>query len=251
MNTSSNDRDDKKVVLITGASRGIGAFTATLLAQQGHKVVINYANNDQQATQIVENIKAAGGTASRFKADVSQSNQVELLFDYVINMYGKIDVLINNAGIMNFKKIALLDDATIDKVIAINLKGSLYAMREAAKRLEQGGKIINLSSSVIGMKLEGYGIYTASKAAIETLTAILAKELRAKNITVNAVAPGPTATELFFEGKSDELIAQLAKASPLERLGTVEDIAAVLNFVVSDDGNWINAQTIRVNGGIV
>ncbi|ATU43989.1 SDR family oxidoreductase [Acinetobacter junii] len=251
MNTSSNDRDDKKVVLITGASRGIGAFTATLLAQQGHKVVINYANNDQQATQIVENIKAAGGTASRFKADVSQSNQVELLFDYVINTYGKIDVLINNAGIMNFKKIALLDDATIDKVIAINLKGSLYAMREAAKRLEQGGKIINLSSSVIGMKLEGYGIYTASKAAIESLTAILAKELRAKNITVNAVAPGPTATELFFEGKSDELIAQLAKASPLERLGTVEDIAAVLNFVVSDDGNWINAQTIRVNGGIV
>ncbi|PRD36947.1 UNVERIFIED_CONTAM: Short-chain type dehydrogenase/reductase [Trichonephila clavipes] len=251
MNTSSNDRDDKKVVLITGASRGIGAFTATLLAQQGHKVVINYANNDHQATQIVENIKAAGGTASRFKADVSQSNQVELLFDYVINTYGKIDVLINNAGIMNFKKIALLDDATIDKVIAINLKGSLYAMREAAKRLEQGGKIINLSSSVIGMKLEGYGIYTASKAAIESLTAILAKELRAKNITVNAVAPGPTATELFFEGKSDELIAQLAKASPLERLGTVEDIAAVLNFVVSDDGNWINAQTIRVNGGIV
>ena len=251
MNTSSNDRDDKKVVLITGASRGIGAFTATLLAQQGHKVVINYANNDQQATQIVENIKAAGSTASRFKADVSQSNQVELLFDYVINTYGKIDVLINNAGIMNFKKIALLDDATIDKVIAINLKGSLYAMREAAKRLEQGGKIINLSSSVIGMKLEGYGIYTASKAAIESLTAILAKELRAKNITVNAVAPGPTATELFFEGKSDELIAQLAKASPLERLGTVEDIAAVLNFVVSDDGNWINAQTIRVNGGIV
>lgn len=251
MNTSSNDRDDKKVVLITGASRGIGAFTATLLAQQGHKVVINYASNDQQATQIVENIKVAGGTASRFKADVSQSNQVELLFDYVINMYGKIDVLINNAGIMNFKKIALLDDATIDKVIAINLKGSLYAMREAAKRLEQGGKIINLSSSVIGMKLEGYGIYTASKAAIESLTAILANELRAKNITVNAVAPGPTATELFFEGKSDELIAQLAKASPLERLGTVEDIAAVLNFVVSDDGNWINAQTIRVNGGIV
>ena len=251
MNTSSNDRDDKKVVLITGASRRIGAFTATLLAQQEHKVVINYANNDQQATQIVENIKAAGGTASRFKADVSQSNQVELLFDYVINTYGKIDVLINNAGIMNFKKIALLDDATIDKVIAINLKGSLYAMREAAKRLEQGGKIINLSSSVIAMKLEGYGIYTASKAAIESLTAILAKELRAKNITVNAVAPGPTATELFFEGKSDELIAQLAKASPLERLGTVEDIAAVLNFVVSDDGNWINAQTIRVNGGIV
>jgi len=152
---------------------------------------------------------------------------------------------------MCFQKIEALDDETIEKVLAINLKGSLYSMREAAKRLEQGGKIINLSSSVIGMKLEGYGIYTASKAAIEALTAILAKELRGKNITVNAIAPGPTATELFFEGKSEALIAQLAKAAPLERLGTVEDIAAVLDFAVSDASNWINAQVIRANGGII
>ena len=248
MNTPAND---KKVILITGASRGIGAFTATLLAQQGHQIVINYARNDLEANQLVEKITAAGGTASAFKADISQSHQVEQLFEYVIQHYGRVDILINNAGIMCFKKIEALDDETIEKVLAINLKGSLYSMREAAKRLEQGGKIINLSSSVIGMKLEGYGIYTASKAAIEALTAILAKELRGKNITVNAIAPGPTATELFFEGKSEALIAQLAKAAPLERLGTVEDIAAVLDFAVSDASNWINAQVIRANGGII
>lgn len=251
MNTLSNVGNDKKVILITGASRGIGAFTATLLAQQGHRVVINYANNDLEADQVVQKIKALGGVASVFKADVSQPFQVSELFDYTIKMYGKIDVLINNAGIMCFKKIEELDDETIEKILAVNLKGALYTMREAAKRLENGGKIINLSSSVIGMKLEGYGIYTASKAAVESLTVILAKELRGKNITVNAIAPGPTATELFFEGKSDVLIAQLAKAAPLERLGTVDDIAAVLDFAVSDASNWINAQVIRVNGGIV
>ncbi|MFW2150507.1 SDR family oxidoreductase [Acinetobacter gyllenbergii] len=251
MNTPANAINPKKVILITGASRGIGAFTAALLARQGHQIVINYANNALEADQVVEKIKAAGGTASAFKADISQSDQVIQLFDHVIQNYGRIDILINNAGIMCFQKIEALDDETIEKVLAINLKGSLYSMREAAKRLEQGGKIINLSSSVIGMKLEGYGIYTASKAAIEALTAILAKELRGKNITVNAIAPGPTATELFFEGKSEALIAQLAKAAPLERLGTVEDIAAVLDFAVSDASNWINAQVIRANGGII
>ncbi|WPO67401.1 SDR family oxidoreductase [Acinetobacter haemolyticus] len=251
MDTLPNIADDKKVILITGASRGIGAFTAVLLAQRGHKVIINYVNNDTEAKQIVAQIEAFGGVASYFKADVSKSEDVTALFDYAIQNYGKIDVLINNAGVMCFKKIEALDDATIERVLAINLKGSLYTMREAAKRLAHGGKIINLSSSVIGMKLEGYGIYTASKAAIESLTAILAKELRGKKITVNAIAPGPTATELFFEGKSDELIAQLSKAAPLERLGKVEDIAAVIEFAVSHQSDWINAQVIRVNGGIV
>ncbi|MCU4579400.1 SDR family oxidoreductase [Acinetobacter gyllenbergii] len=251
MNTPANAINPKKVILITGASRGIGAFTAALLARQGHQIVINYANNALEADQVVEKIKAAGGTASAFKADISQSDQVIQLFDHVIQNYGRIDILINNAGIMSLEKIEALKDETIEKVLAINLKGALYTMREAAKRLEQGGKIINLSSSVIGMKLEGYGVYTASKAAIEALTVILAKELRGRNITVNAIAPGPTATELFFEGKSEALIAQLAKAAPLERLGTVEDIAAVLDFAVSDASNWINAQVIRANGGII
>ncbi len=250
MNTAVQDKP-KKVILITGASRGIGAFTASLLAQQGHSIIINYANNDQEANAMVQKIKANGGTATAFKANISHSNEVVQLFDYAIQTYGRLDVLINNAGIMRLNKIEEVDDKTIDQLLAVNVKGPLYTMREAAKRLAHGGKIINLSSSVVGMKLETYGVYTASKAAIESLTAILAKELRGKNITVNAIAPGPTATELFLKGKSDELIARLSQVAPLERLGRVEDIAAVLDFAVNEGSNWINAQVIRVNGGII
>jgi 3-oxoacyl-[acyl-carrier protein] reductase len=248
---TTTQASQQKVILITGASRGIGAFTARLLAQQGHKIMINYANNDAEAIQVQQSIQALGGTASIYKANISNSAEVTQLFDEIIQTYGRIDVLINNAGILKLNKIEDLDDDSIDQVLAINIKGPLYTMREAAKKLAHGGKIINLSSSVIGMKLEGYGVYTASKAAIESLTAILAKELRGKNITVNAIAPGPTATALFLEGKSDALIEQLSKAAPLERLGTVEDIAAVLDFAVSDASNWVNAQVLRVNGGIV
>ena len=250
MNTAVQEKQ-KKVILITGASRGIGAFTASLLAQQGHSIIINYANNDQEANAVVQRIQANGGTATAFKANISHSDEVTQLFDYAIQTYGRLDVLMNNAGIMRLNKIEDVDDETIDQLLAINLKGPLYTMREAAKRLAHGGKIINLSSSVVGMKLESYGVYTASKAAIESLTAILAKELRGKNITVNAIAPGPTATALFLEGKSDELIARLIQAAPLERLGTVEDIAAVLDFAVNEGSNWVNAQILRVNGGIV
>lgn len=250
MNTAVQEKQ-KKVILITGASRGIGAFTASLLAQQGHSIIINYANNDQEANAVVQKIQANGGTATAFKANISHSDEVTQLFDYAIQTYGRLDVLMNNAGIMRLNKIEDVDDETIDQLLAINLKGPLYTMREAAKRLAHGGKIINLSSSVVGMKLESYGVYTASKAAIESLTAILAKELRGKNITVNAIAPGPTATALFLEGKSDELIARLIQAAPLERLGTVEDIAAVLDFAVNEGSNWVNAQILRVNGGIV
>ena len=250
MNTAVQEKQ-KKVILITGASRGIGAFTASLLAQQGHSIIINYANNDQEANAVVQKIQANGGTATAFKANISHSDEVTQLFDYAIQTYGRLDVLMNNAGIMRLNKIEDVDDETIDQLLAINLKGPLYTMREAAKRLAHGGKIINLSSSVVGMKLESYGVYTASKAAIESLTAILAKELRGKTITVNAIAPGPTATALFLEGKSDELIARLIQAAPLERLGTVEDIAAVLDFAVNEGSNWVNAQILRVNGGIV
>ena len=246
-----NTQVQNKVVLITGASRGIGAFTAQLLAQQGHQIIVNYANNDAEANSVVEKIQAVGGVASAFKADVSKAEDVTRLFDYAIETYGKLDVLINNAGIMRLSKIEDLDEATIDQTLAINVKGPVFTMREAAKRLAHGGKIINLSSSVVGLKMESYGIYTASKAAIESLTAILAKELRGKNITVNAIAPGPTATELFLKGKSDEIIARLSKAAPLERLGTVEDIAAVIDFAVNENSNWVNAQILRANGGII
>ena len=241
----------KKVILITGASRGIGAFTANVLAQQGHSIIINYARHDEEANKVVNKILASGGSASAFKANIAHSNEVKALFEYVIQTYGRLDVLINNAGIMALSKIEHVEDDSINQLLDVNLKGSLYTMREAAKHLSSGGKIINLSSSVVGMNLEQYGVYTATKAAIESLTVILAKELRGRNITVNAIAPGPTATELFLDGKSEELIKKLSQAAPLERLGTVKDIAAVLDFAVNEASNWVNAQVLRVNGGMI
>lgn len=241
----------KKVILITGASRGIGAFTANVLAQQGHSIIINYARHDEEANKVVNKILASGGSSSAFKANIAHSNEVKALFEYVIQTYGRLDVLINNAGIMALSKIEHVEDDSINQLLDVNLKGSLYTMREAAKHLSSGGKIINLSSSVVGMNLEQYGVYTATKAAIESLTVILAKELRGRNITVNAIAPGPTATELFLDGKSEELIKKLSQVAPLERLGTVEDIAAVLDFAVNEASNWVNAQVLRVNGGII
>ncbi|QDK97902.1 SDR family oxidoreductase [Acinetobacter tandoii] len=240
-----------KVILITGASRGIGAFTANILAQQGHSIIINYARHDEEANKVVNKILASGGSASAFKANIAHSNEVKALFEYVIQTYGRLDVLINNAGIMALSKIEHVEDDSINQLLDVNLKGSLYTMREAAKHLSSGGKIINLSSSVVGMNLEQYGVYTATKAAIESLTVILAKELRGRNITVNGIAPGPTATELFLDGKSEELIKKLSQAAPLERLGTVEDIAAVLDFAVNEASNWVNAQVLRVNGGMI
>lgn len=241
----------KKVILITGASRGIGAFTANVLAQQGHSIIINYARHAEEANKVVNKILASGGSASAFKANIAHSNEVKALFEYVLQTYGRLDVLINNAGIMALSKIEHVEDDSINQLLDVNLKGSLYTMREAAKHLNSGGKIINLSSSVVGMNLEQYGVYTATKAAIESLTVILAKELRGRNITVNAIAPGPTATELFLDGKSEELIKKLSQASPLERLGTVKDIAAVLDFAVNEASNWVNAQVLRVNGGMI
>jgi 3-oxoacyl-[acyl-carrier protein] reductase len=160
-------------------------------------------------------------------------------------------VLVNNAGIMKLAKIADSDDALFDQQVAINLKGSFNTLREAAKRLRDGGRIINFSTSVIGLKLETYGVYAATKAAIETMTAILSKELRGRSITVNAVAPGPTATDLFLNGKSPELIERMAKMNPLERLGTPVDIASSVAFLAGADGSWINGQTLRANGGII
>ncbi|WP_057655276.1 SDR family oxidoreductase, partial [Xanthomonas axonopodis] len=165
--------------------------------------------------------------------------------------FGGVDVLVNNASIMQLATLADSDDALFDKHIAINLKGTFNTLRQAARRLRNGGRIVNLSTSVVGLKLETYGVYAATKAAVETLTAILSKELRGRAITVNAVAPGPTGTALFLDGKSPELIERLSKANPLERLGCPEDIAAAVAFLVDPDGGWINGQVLRANGGMV
>jgi len=243
--------ESNRVAIITGASRGIGAAVAERLAADGLTVVINYSGDVKSAEALAKKIEAKGGRALTAKADVSDPNAVRGMFDAAEAAFGGVDVLVNNAGIMKLASIADSDDALFDQQIAINLKGSFNAMREAAKRLRDGGRIINFSTSVVGIKLETYGVYAATKAAIETMTAILSKEMRGRNITVNAVAPGPVGTELFLNGKSQELIDRMAKMNPLQRLGTPQDIAAAVSFLAGPDGGWINGQVLRANGGMV
>jgi 3-oxoacyl-[acyl-carrier protein] reductase len=240
-----------KVAIVTGASRGIGAAVAGRLASDGFAVIINYSSDARSAETLERKIEGNGGRALAAKADVSNPNAVRDMFDAAERAFGGVDVLVNNAGIMKLAKIADSDDALFDQQIAINLKGSFIAMREAANRLRDGGRIVNFSTSVVGTRLETYGVYAATKSAVETMTAILSKELRGRNITVNAVAPGPVATDLFLSGKSPELIDRLAKMNPMERLGTPEDIASAVAFLVGPDGGWINGQVLRANGGMV
>ena len=240
-----------KVAIVTGASRGIGAAIAERLAKDGFTVVLNYAGGQAEAEALASKIEAAGGRALSAKADVSDPAAVRRMFDAAEAAFGGVDVVVNNAGIMQLASFAEADDTAFDRMIAINLKGTFNGLREAAKRLRNGGRIINFSTSVVGTKLENYGIYAATKAAVETMTAILAKEMRGRNITVNAVAPGPTATDLFLNGKSPELIDRLAKMAPLERLAEPTDIAGVVSFLAGPDGGWINGQVLRANGGVV
>jgi 3-oxoacyl-[acyl-carrier protein] reductase len=240
-----------RVAIVTGASRGIGAAVAERLAADGLTVVINYAGDVKSAEALAKKIEARGGRALTAKADVSDPGAVRGMFDAAEAAFGGVDVLVNNAGIMKLASIADSDDALFDQQVAINLKGSFNAMREAAKRLRDGGRIVNFSTSVVGIKLETYGVYAATKAAIETMTAILSKEMRGRSITVNAVAPGPVGTELFLNGKSQELIDHMAKMNPLQRLGTPQDIAATVSFLAGPDGGWINGQVLRANGGMV
>jgi 3-oxoacyl-[acyl-carrier protein] reductase len=240
-----------RVAIVTGASRGIGAAVAERLAADGFTVVINYSGDVKSAEALAKKIEARGGRALTARADVSDPGAVRGMFDAAEAAFGGVDVLVNNAGIMKLASIADSDDALFDQQIAINLKGSFNAMREAAKRLRDGGRIVNFSTSVVGVKLETYGVYAATKAAIETMTAILSKEMRGRSITVNGVAPGPVGTELFLNGKSQELIDHMAKMNPLQRLGTPQDIAATVSFLAGPDGGWINGQVLRANGGMV
>ena len=240
-----------QVALVTGASRGIGASIAKRLARDGFAVVVNYAGSESAAREVITQITKAGGRAIAHQADVSDAASVQSMFDHVEATIGTVDVLVNNAGIMELKPLAKADTQHVDRQIDVNLKGTINALREAAVRLNNGGRVINFSTSVIGLKLENSGVYAATKAAVETLTAIMAKEMRGKEITVNAVAPGPTATELFLNGKSDELIDRMAKMNPLERLGIPDDIASVVSFLASTDGAWVNGQVLRANGGVI
>ncbi|PTQ10014.1 3-ketoacyl-ACP reductase [Sphingomonas oleivorans] len=246
MNTQHN-----RTAIVTGASRGIGAAIARRLASDGFAVIVNYAGSAGAAEKLVHEIETAGGRAITAQADVSDADAVARMFNAAEAIFGGVDVLVNNAGIMKLAPIGDSDDALFDSQIAINLKGTFNALREAARRLRDGGRIVNFSTSIVGLRLENYGVYAATKAAVETLTAILSKELRGRSITVNAVAPGPTATALFLDGKSPELIERMAKMNPLERLGMPEDIAAAVAFLASPDGGWINGQVLRANGGMI
>ncbi len=240
-----------KVAIVTGAARGIGAAIAERLARDGSSVVVNYSGSAGEAETLVSKIEAAGGKALSAQADVSDPAAVKRLFDDAQGAFGGIDILVNNAGIMKLAPLAEADDALFDSQIAINLKGNFNTLREAAKRLREGGRIINLSSSVVGLYQPTYGVYSATKAAVEALTHVLSKELRGRQITVNAVAPGPTATSLFLTGKPQTVIDNLAKLAPLERLGQPEDIANAVSFLAGPDGAWINGQVLRANGGII
>jgi 3-oxoacyl-[acyl-carrier protein] reductase len=238
-----------KIAIVTGASRGIGRSIAKRLAADGFAVVINYAGNSTAAKEVVDEIRNADGEALAIKADVGDPVEVKQLFDQAIETFGHVDVVVNNAGIMALSPIAKGDVEAFDKVIATNLRGTFLIFAQAAQHVAEGGRIIAFSSSVLAKSFPTYGPYIASKAGVEGLVPVLANELRGRKITVNAVAPGPTGTDLFLDGKTPEQIAQLSKLAPLERLGTPEDIANVVSFLAGPDGGWINAQILRANGG--
>jgi 3-oxoacyl-[acyl-carrier protein] reductase len=238
-----------KCAVVTGASRGIGSVVAKRLARDGFAIVVNYAGNLSQAQEVVAAIEASGGQAVAVQADVANAADVEQLFKQALDTYGRVDVVVNNAGIMPLSPIAKGDAATFDKVIATNLRGTFLVMAQAAQHISEGGRIIAFSSSVLAKAFPTYGAYIASKAGVEGLVHVLTNELRGRNITVNAVAPGPVGTDLFLKGKTQAQIDELSKLPPLERLGQPEDIANVVSFLAGPGGGWVNGQVLRANGG--
>ena len=235
--------------IVTGASGGIGRGIAERLAQDGFSVVVHYAGNRAKADAVVNAIAAAGGRAVAVGADIANAAAVKRLFETAKSAFGDITAVVNSAGIMELAPVRAGDIDGFDKVIATNLRGTYLVMSEAANHVVNGGRIIVFSTSVLGKNFPTYGAYAASKAGVEALARVLANELGPRRITVNAVAPGPVATDMFLQGKSDELIAAIAKMAPLGRIGEVDDIVGVVSFLVGRDAGWINGQVIRVNGG--
>ncbi|MDR7095692.1 SDR family oxidoreductase [Hydrogenophaga laconesensis] len=238
------------VAIVTGASRGIGAELARRLVAEGYAVAVNYASSAAEAEALVAELHGLGGRAMAVRADVSSAEQVRALFDATEQQLGPVDVLVNNAGVLKTVPLAQTSDALFEQTFGINVRGTFNTMREAATRLRDGGRIVNFSSTTVALNLPGYSVYIASKAAVESLTQVFAKELRGRRITVNAVAPGPVATSLFFDGKTEEQIRTYANMPPLQRLGEPADIAAVVGFLVSPAGGWVNGQVLRANGGL-
>jgi 3-oxoacyl-[acyl-carrier protein] reductase len=241
-----------KVALITGASRGIGAATSERLAKDGFNIIINYSSADPtEAETVADRVRAAGAGVRLCRGDVADPKTAKETFDLAEADFGGVDVLVNNAGIYELVKIAEMAEEMFERVVLVNLKGPFLFMREAANRLRSGGRIINVSSSATGLNPEKYGIYVATKAALEAMTQVLSKEMRGRKISVNAVSPGQTATRLFLDKQSDAELERVAKMNPYERLGTPEDTAGTIAFLCSPEGEWINGQIIRINGGSV
>lgn len=238
-----------RTAIVTGAARGIGAAIARRLAADGYRTAVNYSTSAAEAEKLADEIKDAGGEALALCADVADATAMTKLFDETEAAFGPVDVLVNNAGISQMSLLADVVDADYQRLIAVNLTGTFNGMREGATRVRDGGRIINLSTSIIGHYLPGHGVYAATKAAVEALTHVLAKELGARGVTVNAVAPGPVATELFLTGRSDELIQRLTRDIPLGRLGEPDDIANVVSFLAGPESGWINGQVLKANGG--
>lgn len=239
-----------KTALVTGASRGIGAAIVRRLAQDGFAVAINYVKSEDEAQTLAEELRKQGASVCLVQGDVSRDEDVRRIFDQVAQELGRIHVLVNNAGVLKTTALAQTSDELFEHTFDINVRGVFNTLRLAATQVAEGGRIINLSSTALALNMPGYAIYNGSKAAVESFTRVFAKELRGRNITVNAVAPGPVETELFLEGKTAEQVQAFAKMPPLERLGQPEDIANVVAFLAGPDSGWINGQVLRANGGI-
>jgi 3-oxoacyl-[acyl-carrier protein] reductase len=239
------------VAIVTGGSRGIGRETAERLGADGFAVVVDYAGNRAEAEAAVAAITGAGGRAIAVQADVADEHAVAALFDRTEETYGGVDVVVHAAGRMYLSTVADLDLDAFDALHRTNVRGTFVVGQQASRRLRAGGALINFSTSVIGLAFPTYAAYAASKGAVEAMTLILARELRGRDVTVNVVAPGPTATALFLDGKDEETIARLAAQPPLERLAEPNDIASVVSFLAGPDGRWVNGQVLRVNGGVV
>jgi 3-oxoacyl-[acyl-carrier protein] reductase len=240
-----------KVALVTGASRGIGRAIAERLSRDGAAVVVNYSGSQAQADETVAGIEKAGGRAIAVQADVSKVGDVQRLFDATLNHFGKLDILVNNAGIIIYKLLVDVSEEEFDRILAVNVKGTFLTCQQAAKRMADSGRIVNFSSSLTAMMLPTYGAYVATKGAVEQLSHILAKELGSRKITVNVVSPGPTDTELFSEGKTEQEKQRMGQMAALGRLGLPQDIADAVALLVSDEAHWITGQNIRANGGII
>jgi 3-oxoacyl-[acyl-carrier protein] reductase len=240
-----------KVVLVTGASRGIGATIAEKFALEGAKVVVNYASNRDKAEEVISSIQRNHGEAIAIQADISRVSEVERLFRQTLETYGAIDILINNAGIITTKPIVDFSEEEFDRLFAVNVKGPFFTCQQAALHMNSGGRIINFSTSVTGSMFPQYSAYAGTKGAVEQFTRQLAKEFGPRDITINAVAPGPVNTELFSLGKTEQQIENLVKLNSFGRLGETDDITGMILFLASEEARWITGQTLRVNGGFV